>query len=98
MCRLFVVLLLVAVPAPVTQGYELIFVAADPEGAVRNAVTAPMSSGVTAGSTFSGFVTFTPPPLASGLYRLQVIIIGDNGIGAISQPFHFRYCNPSCTP
>ena len=82
---------------PVTQAYRIIFTAADLEGAVRGTREVQMSSPIDAGTTVSLWAPFTPD-LLSGFYRLQVIILGENGIAAISQPFQFRYCNPACTP
>jgi hypothetical protein len=81
--------------SPTTQTYQVIFIASDPEGAIGpSQVETGATPTINAGETGSGFVQFGS--LGSGLYRLQVIVIGANGRAAISQPFQFRYCNAAC--
>jgi hypothetical protein len=81
--------------SPTTQAYQVIFIASDPEGAIGPTQVESINTPVIdAGTTSSGFAQFSS--LGSGLYRLQVIVIGANGRAAISQPFQFRYCNAAC--
>lgn len=80
---------------PLLQSYTVFFLAPDIDGAMGPAAIVSQATALlAAGATAS--VTAPFPGLASGVYRFTAIVAGSNGRATISQPFQFRYCNPTC--